>query len=124
MQRIRGLALASWFLLGAPASAAGCPAGDAVVAGFYVLRGVMEVGSELRLRADGRFEYMLAYGALDELAAGCWSRRRDTVTLVASRFEASMDDPAKFRTLKLRLTSSGGLERRFDSEHVGRYARE
>ena len=93
-----------------------------MVAGFYVLRGVMEVGSELRLRADGRFEYMLAFGALDELAVGCWSRRGNTVTLVASRFEASMDDPAKFRTL--RLTPSGGLERRFSSEYIGRYARE
>ena len=108
----------------ASSAAAACPPADASVAGFYVLRGVMEVGSELRLRADGRFDYMLAYGALDELATGCWSRKGDVVTLTASRFEANMDDPAKFRRLTLKLTPKGDLERRFDADHVGRYARE
>lgn len=48
----------------------------------------MEVGSELLLQADGRFEYMLAYGALDEYATGCWSRDGQTLTLAASQFEA------------------------------------
>jgi hypothetical protein len=48
--------------------------------GHYYLEGVMEVGSELLLRADGRFEYMLAYGALDELASGCWTRNGGGVT--------------------------------------------
>jgi uncharacterized protein len=30
------------------------------IAGHYILRGVMEVGSELLLKADGSFEYALA----------------------------------------------------------------
>ncbi|TGV77628.1 hypothetical protein EN788_67460, partial [Mesorhizobium sp. M2D.F.Ca.ET.145.01.1.1] len=58
-------ALGCAFLLGAanPASAAGCKPGDAGLAGHYYLRGVMEVGSELLLKKDGSFEFMLAYGA-------------------------------------------------------------
>jgi hypothetical protein len=51
-------------LLPVGASAA-CARTDPSLAGHYYLQGVMEVGSELLLKADGRFEYMLAYGALD-----------------------------------------------------------
>jgi hypothetical protein len=32
----------------------------------------MEVGSEILLRKDGTFAYMLSYGATDEVAAGTW----------------------------------------------------
>ena len=39
-------------------------------AGHYVLRGVMEVGSELLLKPDGTFEFALAYGATDYYAKG------------------------------------------------------
>ena len=64
----------------------------------------MEVGSELLLKADGRFEYMLAYGALDELASGCWTRSGATVMLHAHKFEHSMEDPMKFERLDLRFS--------------------
>ena len=83
----------------------------------------MEVGSELRLLPNGRFEYMLAYGALDELASGCWSREGGTVTLVASKFETSMEDPMKFDRLELKALPGGKLERRFDARHAGKYSR-
>jgi hypothetical protein len=79
-------------LLPVKASAA-CAPTDASFAGHYYLHGVMEVGSELLLKPDGRFEYMLAYGALDELASGCWTRHGGVVTLNAHKFEASMEDP-------------------------------
>ena len=42
------------------------------VSGHYYLEGVREVGSELRLMPDGRFQYFLAYGAYDEVATGEW----------------------------------------------------
>ena len=71
--------------------AASCSPADASLAGHYYLHGVMEVGSELELRADGQFDYMLAYGALDELASGCWSRKGGVVTLKAAKFETSME---------------------------------
>src|SRR5436309_10877176 len=50
-------------------------------AGHYVLQGVHEVGSELLLKPDGAFEYMLAYGAADYFAKGTWRRQDDAVIL-------------------------------------------
>jgi hypothetical protein len=50
------------------------------LAGHYVLR-IREVGSELRLRPDGTFEYMLVYGAADYWAKGTWRREGNTVVL-------------------------------------------
>lgn len=50
-------------------------------AGHYVLEGVMEVGSELLLKPDGKFEYMLAYGAADYSASGTWRLDGDAVVL-------------------------------------------
>jgi hypothetical protein len=51
------------------------------LAGDYVLQGVMEVGSELLLRSDGSFEYMLAYGAADYWAKGTWRHESNCVVL-------------------------------------------
>jgi hypothetical protein len=51
------------------------------VAGHYYLEGVREVGSELLLRPDGSFDYMLAYGALDESGAGRWRTDGGAVVL-------------------------------------------
>lgn len=50
-------------------------------AGHYVLQGVMEVGSELLLKPDGTFEYMLAYGAADYWAKGTWKLEGNSVIL-------------------------------------------
>ena len=103
--------------------AANCAPADASLAGHYYLHGVMEVGSELELRRDGRFAYMLAYGALDELASGCWSRKGGVVTLKAAKFETSMDDPMKFEQLELTVAPGGKLMRRFGPERAGAYSR-
>ena len=54
---------------------------DKNVAGHYVLQGVMEVGSELLLKPDGTFEYMLAYGAADYWAKGTWQHQGNAVIL-------------------------------------------
>jgi hypothetical protein len=48
--------------------------------GHYRLH-VHEVGSELVLRADGRFAYGLAYGAVDEEATGRWRRVGNRILL-------------------------------------------
>jgi len=100
---------------------AGCASAGPSLAGHYYLQGVMEVGSELLLKADGRFQYMLAYGALDELASGCWARHGGVVTLFANKFEISMEDPIKFNRLDLTISSDGKLIRRFDARHIGAY---
>lgn len=56
------------------APAAGKTAAKAAtrLAGHYYLRGVREVGSELLLSADGRFDYLMSYGATDIQASGAW----------------------------------------------------
>jgi hypothetical protein len=51
------------------------------LAGHYILQGVMEVGSELLLKPDGSFEYMLAYGAADYWAKGRWRYEKNNVVL-------------------------------------------
>lgn len=58
-----------------PQSAAG------TAAGRYELTGVREVGSELLLRPDGRFEYYLAYGAADFMASGKWHAQGGAIVL-------------------------------------------
>jgi hypothetical protein len=50
-------------------------------AGHYYLQGLREVGSELLLKPDGTFQYMLAYGAADYQAEGTWQRQDGTVVL-------------------------------------------
>jgi uncharacterized protein len=51
------------------------------VAGHYILRDVMEVGSELLLKSDGSFEYALTYGAADYWAKGTWQHEDNRVVL-------------------------------------------
>jgi hypothetical protein len=51
------------------------------IAGHYVLENAHEMGSELLLKPDGQFQYMLAYGAADYTAAGKWRVVGDTVVL-------------------------------------------
>ncbi|MBA3896253.1 MAG: hypothetical protein H0X36_03770 [Sphingomonadaceae bacterium] len=48
----------------------------------------MEMGAELRLDADGRFQYGLAYGALDEEAEGTWVAAGDRVILTSDPVKA------------------------------------
>src|SRR5882724_4805158 len=50
-------------------------------AGHYYLQNVREMGSELLLKPDGRFEFMLAYGAADYHAKGSWRHDHDVVIL-------------------------------------------
>lgn len=52
--------------------------------GRYYLQGVREVGSELVLRTDGSYSWMLAYGNQDHLSEGRWSRQGDRIVLTAT----------------------------------------
>lgn len=55
------------------------------LAGHYYLNGVTEVGSELLLRDDGRFEWFLTYGAMDRTASGRWTEAEGRVVLTTER---------------------------------------
>lgn len=54
---------------------------DQAWGGHYYLNGVMEVGSELLLQPDGKFKWMLAYGALDQYAEGTWWKNGSCIGL-------------------------------------------
>ena len=74
------------------------------VAGHYVLTGMMEVGSELLLKPDGQFEFMLAYGAADYWAKGTWRHEKDAVLL---KSPGTKEEP--FRFLRSDAGTSGGI---------------
>ena len=69
-------------------------------AGHYVLQGVMEVGSELMLKPDGTFEYMLAYGAADYWAKGTWKQEGKAVIL-----HSNGKEEAPFRRQRVSLVN-------------------
>jgi hypothetical protein len=73
-------------------------------AGHYVLQGVHEVGSELWLKADGNFEFMLAYGAADYCAKGTWKEKGGVVILQS----AANEDPP-FRLLRSEAGTPGRI---------------
>jgi hypothetical protein len=72
--------------------------------GHYVLQGVMEVGSELLLKSDGNFEYMLAYGAADYWAKGTWQYQNNHVVLKSA---GRKEDP--FRLLRSEAGQPGRI---------------
>jgi len=110
---------------GAPAEQAATPADAATtqpipvtpesLAGMYD-GGQMEVAARLLLKPDGHFNYELAYGALDEAAAGTWELRYGAVYLttvpavVPPRFVVESDKPDPRGGLWIKL-SSGPLMR-------------
>lgn len=68
-------------LLAAALIAVPAAAQDSPFVGEYSLAEGPDVGGGLLIRGDGRFQYMLAAGALDERAEGRWETRGDTVCL-------------------------------------------
>lgn len=107
-------------LSGHAAMAAGCAPGDAKVAGHYYLEGVMEVGSEILLRPDGSFAYMLEYGALDKEASGCWSLTGQKVSLVSA---SSQPESQAFKQMELQLNAEHGLVTDMGNGMKGTYVR-
>ena len=80
-------------------SKARSPAGD------YRLVGEQDVASGIRLKPDGRFQYFLIAGALDEQAEGRWSAAGRTVTLVTE----PKPTPPFFRQAEARRTDAAPL---------------
>ncbi|MGZ8343381.1 MAG: hypothetical protein ACXW27_07265 [Allosphingosinicella sp.] len=83
-------------------------------AGTYRLVGEQDVASGLRLRADGRFQYFLIAGALDEEAEGRWSAARGMVILatepkpVPPVFEARPSTRTEAAALSVKVSSPRG----------------
>ena len=92
----------------APAAAERGPAGT------YRLVGEQDVASGLRLRPDGRFEYFLSSGALDEQAEGRWRSSGRLVTLateprpVPPVFQRAPSARTAQSRLTVKVSSPGG----------------
>jgi len=74
----------------------------------------MEMGAELVLNANGRFQYGVAYGALDEEAAGTWVLQGDQVLLTSDpvtppRFVFLGQKPAPAGVFRLSLEAPQGM---------------
>ena len=115
MMHMRALALGGLMLAGAfgwttQGEAASCTAGPSKYAGLYTLNGVMEVGSQLLLKEDGSFEFMLAYGANDQYGKGCWVAKGKRMEIIpAGRTKASTThtpDERGFGGLVLKISGS------------------
>jgi hypothetical protein len=83
-------------------------------AGEYRLVGEQDVASGLRLRPDGRFQYFLIAGALDEQAEGRWSVADGLVVLatvprpVPPRFEQAPAQRTDSASLTVKVSSPEG----------------
>jgi hypothetical protein len=78
----------------------------------------MEMAAGLELLADGRFRYALAYGALDEQAAGKWTLRGDSVLLTSDpvsppRFVLVSQSRAAPGVLRVDLDVPKGVSRQY-----------
>lgn len=92
-----------------PLAAGAADQGASFLPGHYYLQGVMETGSELLLKKDGTFEWMLSYGSMDEQASGAWRVDGDVLTLVAAFAvtDAQWLRGQAFQKLALRVVDGG-----------------
>jgi hypothetical protein len=80
----------------------------------------MEVGTELRLEAHGRYEYYLSYGALDEESKGTWSVDGGAIVLTSDKytlpkFELLGTKPGAGSTLDVTLDVPKGMDQQYFS---------
>jgi hypothetical protein len=94
----------------APPAPAGAPSD--IAGGYFTSQA--EVASELMLKPDGRFQWYLTYGALDESAEGRWQREGDRVLLTTEpavkppRFTLDSAIPTPEKALKVRVAGPDG----------------
>ncbi len=105
-----------------PAFASNCTMQGSKHAGLYELQDIMEVGSLIWLSKDGRFQYMMTYGAVDEVAEGCWAKTNNKVVLTPTEMKVSYGG-TKFRKLTLKIQSRKKLIRSFGRGQKGTYLR-
>lgn len=60
-------------------------AADPALAGSYSLQGAMEMGSQLTLGKDGKYEWALSYGNQDFASMGRWELKNKRVLLTATQ---------------------------------------
>ena len=111
-RRMRNLLIRLSFVLILLAGPARAQTPPEIAGGYFTSQ--PEVASELMLKPDGRFQWYLSYGALDENATGRWTRQGDTVLLTTEpavkppvfSLDAAVPDPEK--ALKIRVAGPDG----------------
>ncbi|NHZ81761.1 hypothetical protein F2P44_21145 [Massilia sp. CCM 8695] len=70
--------------------------------GNYFLQGVREVGSELWLGKNGKFQFMLIYGSQDDGTEGIWEIKNDHIVLtpVKSPMVFRLETDSEFKAKK------------------------
>lgn len=102
------------FLAGAGPADAGPADAERGPAGTYRLVGEQDVASGLRLQRDGRFQYFLSAGALDEHSQGQWRSAGGVVTLttepkpVPPVFRPEPATRTEAAALSVKVSSPGG----------------
>ena len=82
--------------------------------GLYHLENVREVGSELALKPDGKFDFMLAYGAADYFATGTWKAQNGSVILNSTSqedhppFQLKQSSTTKAAAIRVRVMGQNG----------------
>lgn len=104
-------------LLAAMASGSAADPHPAALVGEYD-GGQMEMAARLVLKADGRFEYGLSYGALDEQAAGTWHAEGSRVILDSDpvtppRFTLLGQKIAPTDTVVISLETPRGMDQQY-----------
>jgi len=106
--KVSSIAAAAALLLLTSAGEARGPAGS------YRFEGQPDEASEIRLRPDGRFDYFMAAGALDERAQGRWTQAGDRLRLttepkpVPAQFGLRSAGRAAGAPLTVKVVSPGG----------------
>lgn len=77
--------------------------------------GQTEVGTELRLEANGRYQYYLSYGALDEMSQGTWAADAGGLVLTSDpvkepQFQLTGAAAGKGKDLAVSLDVPKGLD--------------
>src|SRR4051812_19294955 len=104
-------------LLWLAAAAASLPASAQKLVGVYDGH-QMEMAAGLELKADGRFEYGLSYGAMDEQAAGRWTASDGKVLLTsdpvtAPQFTMIGQKPAPAGSFEISLDVPKGMSAQY-----------
>ena len=104
-----------------------CGKGGNSYVGSYTMSGVMEVGSQLRINADGSYDFYLAYGANDQNGHGCWTQTDRLIALFPGNSRKIAPDHTPdtrgFTGIILEKDGRDLLWRIAGSHHVGRYER-
>jgi hypothetical protein len=88
--------------------------------GHYYMSGIHEVGSELKLLADGRYEWFISYGATDNIREGTWGVEKEKIFLTPKNKKQS----SIFETMTLNIEGDTLIGFNGDGKLIGKFTRD